>query len=186
MLSPLPSNSDQQSRLHKYPSYTIGVLTDDANKFTSKRGHSFQMFQLRLWDQDRHPSTLPPFSHVSYSSPSSLHQHFLYCISDTSTFILQSVLRSPSIAYVLWFCTICIFSRWCYIFSGCCLASCLLHCWSYEKWQNLETLGGIEGWRNFVLHLAWKRTISTRDHISFHHHCHCHHLQIVYGQWFTA
>ena len=34
------------------------------------------------------------------------------------------------------------------------------------------------------VHLAWKRTISTRDHVSFHHHCHCHHLQIVYG--FTA
>ena len=31
------------------------------------------------------------------------------------------------------------------------------------------------------VHLAWKRTISTRDHVSFHHHCHCHHLQIVYG-----
>jgi len=41
-----------------------------------------------------------------------------------------------------------------------------------------------------VLHLAWKRTISTRDRISFHHHCHrhCHHhhLQIVYRQRFTA
>ena len=39
-----------------------------------------------------------------------------------------------------------------------------------------------------VRHLGWKRTISTRDRISFHHHCHhhCHHhhLQIVYG--FTA
>jgi len=35
-----------------------------------------------------------------------------------------------------------------------------------------------------VLHLAWKRTISTRDRISFHHHCHHYHLQIVYG--FTA
>jgi len=84
-------------------------------------------------------ATLPPFPHVSYSSPSSLHQHFLCCVSDTSTFVLQSVLRYPSIAYVLWFCTTCTFSRWCYIFSGCCLASCLLHRWSYEKWQTWDS-----------------------------------------------
>jgi len=40
-------------------------------------------------------AALPPFPHVSYSSLSSLHQHFLCCISDTSTFVLQSVLRYP-------------------------------------------------------------------------------------------
>jgi len=95
-------------------------------------------------------ATLALFPHVPYSSLSSLHQHFLCCISDTSTFVLQSVLRYPSITYVSWFRTTCIFSRWCYIFSGCCLTSCLLHRWSYEKWQTLETLGGIEGWRNLV------------------------------------
>jgi len=34
----MPSNSEQQSRVRKYLSYTIGVLTDDANKFSSESG----------------------------------------------------------------------------------------------------------------------------------------------------
>ena len=184
MLSPLPSNSDQQSRLHKYPSYTVGVLTDNANKFSSKSGCSSDWPWLPNVPIASLRPRSPPFHPSLMCLP--LHQVPFTNIFSVASQTLQSVLRYPSIAYVLWFCTTCTFSRWCYIFSGCCLASCLLHRWSYEKWQNLETLRGIEGWRKFVLHLAWKRTVSTRDHISFHHHCHCHHLQIVYGQWFTA
>ena len=64
-------------------------------------GHGFQMLQLCLQDQDRHPSSLPSCLLLFTRFPSGgLHQYFLCCISDTSTFVLQSVLRSPSIAYV--------------------------------------------------------------------------------------
>ena len=56
--------------------------------------------------------------------------------------------------------------------------------WDSYSWRHW----GLKKHRVCVLHLAWKRTISTRDRISFHHncrhHCHRHHLQIVYG--FTA
>lgn len=64
-------------------------------------GHGFQMLQLCLQDQDRHHSSLPSCLLLFTRFPSGgLHRYFLYRISDTSTFVLQSVLRSPSIAYV--------------------------------------------------------------------------------------
>jgi len=65
--SPLPSNYDQQSRVRKYLSYTIS-LTDDARllvwlAMASKCSNCVSETKI---------ATLPPFPHVSYSSPSSL------------------------------------------------------------------------------------------------------------------
>ena len=186
MLSPLPSNSDQQSRVHKYPSYTIGVLTDNANKFSSKSGCSSDwpwlpnvpIASLRPRSPPFHPSLMcltlhqVPFTNIfsvasqtpqpSYSSQSCAtpRSHMFYDFAQPAPLVVGAIFSVG----VVWH-----------------PASCIV---GHTRSDRLETLRGIEGWRNFVLHLAWKRTISTRDHISFHHHC--HHLQIVYGQRFTA
>ena len=50
-----------------------------------------------------------------------------------------------------------------------------------ESWVS-SRYWGLKKLRVCVLHLALKRTISTWDHISFHHYCHCHHLQVIYGK----
>jgi len=146
------------------------------------------MVQLRLWDQDRHTSTLlscvllftnfpsPTFSllhlrHLNLRTPASpalpldhicfmiLHNLHLHSLVLYFQWVLPNVLPLTSLVIRE------VAESW--------------DCWRHWGLKKLCAC---------VLHLAWKRTISTRDCISFHHnchhHCHRHHLQIVYG--FTA